>query len=99
MNTLYKNKQTSVIFGLSPLDIQNGRDAGLTKLTAKEVEAHLNPKPTPEQVLANQIAEAKQYLSDTDHKFYIGYVQKPDEDCASIQALRDEKREFIRANE
>lgn len=98
MNELYKNKQNE-IFGLSPLDIQNGRNAGLTKLTDKEVEAHLNPIPTPEQVLAEQIAEAQAYLDRTDHKFYIGYVTKAGEDCAAIQALRDEKREFIRNNE
>ena len=48
MNTLYKNKLNE-IFGLSPLDIQNGRDAGLTKLTTEEVEAHLNPPLTKEQ--------------------------------------------------
>lgn len=97
-----KNKlfwQGNEVLSLSPLDIENGRDEGLVELTDKEVEAHLNPKPTTEQVLAVKIAEAKKYLLDTDHKFYIGYVPKPDEDCTAIKSLRDEKREFIRANE
>lgn len=98
MNVLYKDPQGAVV-ELSPLDIQNGRDTGLIKLTAKEVEAHLNPKPTTEQALAVKIAEAKKYLLDTDHKFYIGYVPKDGEDLDAILALRNEKRWFIRANE
>lgn len=98
MDILYKDG-SGIVYALSPLDIQNGLAAELTKLTEKEVEAHLNPQPMPEQILAVQIAEAQTYLDRTDHKFYIGYVPKTDEDCAVIQALRDEKREFIRANE
>lgn len=95
MNKLYKDTDGNVY---AYNDIQTPRES-LVALTKKETEAHLNPQPTTEQALAVKIAEAKKYLLDTDHKFYIGYVQKPDEDCASIQELRDEKREFIRANE
>ncbi len=51
-----------------------------------------------EQELQNQINEAKQYLSKTDHKFYNGYKPKEDEDLAEIERLRDEAREFIRTN-
>lgn len=54
---------------------------------------------TPEQILEQQIAEAKQYLDKTDHKFYNGYKPKADEDLVEIERLRDEAREFIRANE
>ena len=71
----------------------------MTDLTGAELEAHLNPKPTTEQALAVKIAEAKKYLLDTDHKFYIGYVPKDGEDLDATLALRNEKREFIRANE
>lgn len=48
--------------------------------------------------LQQQIAEALKYLSDTDHKFYNGYKPKTDEDLVEIERLRDEAREFIRAN-
>ena len=95
MNTLYKDKNGN-IYSVSP--IQQPKEVWV-KLTKKEIEAHLNPKPTSDQVLASQMEEAQTYLDRTDHKFYIGYVPKTDEDCAVIQALRDEKREFIRANE
>ena len=52
-----------------------------------------------EQELQHQIAEAKQYLASTDHKFYNGYKPKADEDLVEIERLRDEAREFIRTNE
>lgn len=49
--------------------------------------------------LENKITEAKQYLDKTDHKFYNGYKPKEGEDLVEIERLRDEAREFIRANE
>lgn len=52
-----------------------------------------------EQELAQQIAKAKQYLNKTDHKFYNGYKPNDGEDLAEIERLRDEARDFIRANE
>lgn len=45
-----------------------------------------------------KINEAKSYLSKTDHKFYNGYKPKADEDLVEIERLRDEARDFIRAN-
>ena len=45
-----------------------------------------------------KIAEAKKYLAKTDHKFYNGYKPKEGEDLVEIERLRDEAREFIRAN-
>ena len=45
-----------------------------------------------------KIAEAKEYLAKTDHKFYNGYKPKEGEDLVEIERLRDEAREFIRAN-
>ena len=45
-----------------------------------------------------KIAEAKQYLNKTDHKFYNEYKPKDSEDLVEIERLRDEAREFIRAN-
>lgn len=52
-----------------------------------------------EQELQIKINEAKEYLASTDHKFYNGYKQKEGEDLVEIERLRDEAREFIRANE
>ena len=41
----------------------------------------------------------KEYLSKTDHKFFNGYKPKEDEDLAETERLRDEARDYIRANE
>lgn len=52
-----------------------------------------------QQELQVKINEAKEYLASTDHKFYNGYKPKEGEDLVEIERLRDEAREFIRANE
>ena len=52
-----------------------------------------------QQVINAKIQEAKQYLQSTDHKFYLGYKPKDGEDLATIEAKRDEAREYIRMNE
>lgn len=57
------------------------------------------PEEIQEQELQQQIDEAKQYLNKTDHKFYNRYKPKEGEDLVEIGRLRDEAREFIRANE
>ena len=58
--------------------------------------------PTVEEIakeeIKNKIAEALAYLNKTDKKFFIGYKPKPDEDLVLIEKLRDEARDFIRAN-
>lgn len=41
----------------------------------------------------------QEYLDRTDHKFYNRYKPKEDEDLDEIEALRDERRAFIRVNE
>lgn len=38
------------------------------------------------------------YLDDTDHKFYVDYEPKVDEDLEAIRTKRSEARAFIRAN-
>lgn len=50
------------------------------------------------QEINTEIAEAKQYLVDTDHKFYGDYEPKADEDLEAIRTKRSEARAFIRAN-
>lgn len=54
--------------------------------------------PTEEQILAQKLNEARQYLSVTDHKFYGDYEPKEGEDLEAIRLKRKEAREFIRAN-
>lgn len=48
--------------------------------------------------LGVKLAESKQYLDKTDHKFYNGYKPKDGEDLVEIERLRDKARDFIRAN-
>ena len=38
------------------------------------------------------------YLDDTDHKFYLDYEPKADEDLEDIRSKRSEARAFARAN-
>ena len=45
-----------------------------------------------------QIAEAKQYLVNTDHKFYGDYEPKAGEDLEAMIVKRSEARAFVRAN-
>lgn len=45
-----------------------------------------------------KINEAKQYLVDTDHKFYGDYEPKVDEYLEAIRTKRSEARAFIREN-
>ena len=52
-----------------------------------------------QQELQIKINEAKEYLAKTDHKFYNGYKPKEGEDLVEIERLRDEVRDFIRAND
>lgn len=71
--------------------------------TGKEVEVEetiiINEEEITKNELQSKIYEAQQYLAKTDHKFYIGYKPKEGEDLVEIERLRDEAREFIRANE
>ena len=63
-------------------------------MTAEEVELHLNPPKTEAMLLAEKVAEAKQYLVDTDFKMTADY----DGDTTEVKIKRAEAREFIRAN-
>lgn len=50
------------------------------------------------QEIKTQIAESKQYLVDTDHKFYGDYEPKVGEDLEPIRTKRSEARAFVRDN-
>jgi hypothetical protein len=95
MNNLYKNTDGN-IYGF---DAWQTVPKGMTKLTQKEYEAHVNPKPTPDQLLAEKMTEAKRYLDDTQHKFGSDYELKDGEDLTPIILKRSELRAFIRANQ
>jgi hypothetical protein len=95
MNNLYKNTD-GIIYGFGAWQTV---PEGMTKLTQKEYDAHVNPKPTPEQALAEKMTEAKQYLDSTDHKFYGDYELKEGEDLTPIRLARSEARAFIRDNQ
>ena len=62
-------------------------------------EPEFTKEEIQKQELQIKINESKEYLASTDHKFYNGYKPKEGEDLVEIERLRDEAREFIRANE
>jgi hypothetical protein len=68
--------------------------------TGKITELEDTPiiKPTKEEILNQKINEALAYLAKTNHKFFIGYIPKENEDLKAIQAKRDESLLFIRDN-
>lgn len=72
---------------------QGDMQIGDREATKKEIQAFQN-----KQELANKLIEAKAYLVKTNHKFFIGYIPKENEDLKAIQAKRDEALLFIRDN-
>lgn len=94
----YKNKENKPYYEPTKEVIERDGLVEITESEFNQIVVEINT-PTPEQILAQQIAEAKQYLAKTDHKFYNGYKPKDGEDLVEIERLRDEAREFIRANE
>lgn len=94
----YFKNENNQIFAYDDEQIKQGYGKDLTPITEAEKDAINKAKEdeyraTPEY----KIQEAKQYLADTDHKFYNGYKPKEGEDLVEIERLRDEAREFLRA--
>lgn len=73
---------------------QGDMQIGDREATIEEVEAYEAKKE-----LAFKVNEAKAYLANTDYKDLPRYVPKANEDIEAIYRLRDEAREFIRAND
>lgn len=94
----YKNNKNQPYYEPSQEIILRDGLVEITKEEFNQIVVEINT-PTPEQVLQQQIEEAKQYLASTDHKFYNRYKPKEGEDLVEIERLRDEARDFIRANE
>ena len=92
-----KNKE---LFGF---ELDGSHDYLITEdiqpISLEEIEAINKAK---EDVYKNSIKakinEAKQYLDETDHKFYGDYEPKVGEDLEAIRAKRNEARAFVRAN-
>ena len=55
------------------------------------------PLPTPEQILAQQLAEAQAYLASTDF-YYPRFLETGEPVPTDVVQKRIEAREFIRAN-
>lgn len=96
----FKNENNQIFAYDDEQVLQQGYGKDLIPITKAEKDAINKAKEdeyraTPEY----KIQEAKQYLAKTDHKFYNGYKPKEGEDLVEIERLRDEAREFIRANE
>lgn len=69
-------------------------------MTAEEVELHINPPKTEEQIMNSKILEAKAYLEATDFKMTVDYYSTLTEaEQLELTAKRKEAREYIRMNE
>ena len=89
-------KETVVMSGEDYVIFSNLKKIEKTKIDEANV---ILAEKIAQHELQIKINEAKEYLSKTDHKFYNGYKPKADEDLVEIERLRDEARDFIRANE
>ena len=75
-------------------------------MTAEEVELHINPPKTEEQIIAEKVIEARAYLASTDYIVTkIAEAQALGEDTAPLLSYyatevqqRKEARAFIGAN-
>lgn len=75
-------------------------------MTAEEVELHVNPPKTEEQIIAEKVIEYKAYLANTDYIVTkIAEAQALGEDTPPLLSKyqvqlqqRKKAREFIRAN-
>ena len=69
-------------------------------MTSEEVELHINPPKTEEQIMNSKILEAKAYLEATDFKMTVDYYATLSEaEQLDLTAKRQEAREYIRMNE
>ena len=98
-NQMKYYKQNNEVFAYELDGSQDHLIGDKVAMTAEEVEAHINPPRTEEQILAEKIAEAKAYLASTDFKDLPRYVPKEGEDMEALYAMRDEARKFIRSND
>lgn len=91
-NTNYFKSDLGEVFFYDDQQVEMGLAAGKTPMTAEEVELHINPPKTEEQILLEQQAEARQYLVDTDW-----YVIRFTETGVAVPTEVTEQRAYSRS--
>ena len=96
-------KQNNEVFAYEEDGSQDHLIGDKELMTPEEVELHINPPKTEEQILAEKIAEAKAYLAKTDWvepyliKHYTGLsILEEDSNKFVIEAKREEARAFLK---
>lgn len=90
--TNYFKSDLGEVFFYDDQQVEMGLADGKTSMTDEEVQLHLNPPKTEEQILLEQQAEARQYLVDTDW-----YVIRRTETGVEIPVEVLDKRAYARS--
>lgn len=88
----YYKDSTGNVYAYDDEQVDQGYAMGKTSLTTDEVDSHLNPQPTPEQLQELVNAESRAYLASTDW-----YVIRLQETGAPIPAEILDERAAARA--
>ena len=87
----YFKDLNGTVYAYDDRQVADGLAGDKTAMTPEEVEAHINPAPTPEQLQQQANAEARAYLAETD--WYVIRLQETDEPVpAEILAERSAAR-------
>ena len=90
-------KQNNEVFAYEEDGSQDHLIGDKAPMTAEEVEAHINPPKTVEQILAEKIAEAKAYLANTDFKMTVDYYSTMTaEQQEELSMMRSAARTFLK---
>ena len=84
-------KQDNEVFAYEEDGSQDHLIGDKVLMTAEEVETHINPPKTVEQILSEKIAEAKAYLASTG--WYIERLNDPSSGKAVPQEVLDKRAE------
>ena len=99
-------KQNNEVFAYEEDGSQDHLIGDKVLMTVEEVEAHINPPKTEEQIIAEKVIEAKAYLASTDYIVTkIAEAQALGEDTTLLLnkyavelQQRKEARAFVGAN-
>ena len=92
--TNYFRSNSGEVFFYDDQQIEMGLADDKIQMTQTEVEAHINPPKTEEQVLLEQQAEARQYLVDTDW-YVTRFIETGVTVPAEVSAQRAYSRSII----
>ncbi|EPG9560411.1 tail fiber assembly protein [Morganella morganii] len=91
MNNFFKDSKTGAVYSYDDEQMAAGyvKD-GLIKMTGKEVDAHINPKPTKEQLVAEAGFQKQALISEANQKTQLWQTQLmleiiTEEDKASLK--------------